>query len=790
MINHFAKYPALKALVPIIFGILLQGIIVLNLQPLQIFSILSVLLVLLFLLRAYEYNFITQTVLLVFIGYSASSLSNLADSRLNSETWADNEITTVGKVTAVSRGMSEWIDISVDALIVNDSDLVKDRLKIRIRSPESLNFVGYGDSITVRGRLNLPGGRRNPGEFDISKYFRSIGINAYISGKNLNSVNLISKRNNRLSLSEWIYSIRESLQNSVDQILSPKSASVISAILLGNRALLSEETRDDFRKTGIIHVLAISGLHIGYIVGILFIIGSLFQFKRKPRVLFIITGIILYAYLIGWKTPVTRASIMSIILLVGIISERRNLPLNTLGIAAIVILLLKPAELFQPGFQLSFAAVASIIFFHERFGDKIRLPKPTNVFRRIFRWFILLYLITLSAQLVTMPLTAYHFNNFFLTGLVLNVLIVPFIGILVALGIVTLFFFYLYPPSGLIFAAGLDFLTKSLISLLSYFSNNFNANIITGSFPYWLLFIILITIFSIGFVNKLKGRKWLMIFTLMILNVFMWNKALHFRGIEVYFLDVGQGDAIFIDGFATKNILIDAGRKGFGKQAGKYIISPFLLKKGIKKIDYLMLSHQDADHVGGVKYLLQNFQVDTLVTSYFDSKSTSYLDALSTAIELEIPIKKVKMGETIRLGLSSTLQVYNPSGSYAYSVLSSSNNLSIVMKFTYGYSTILFPGDIEFKAEKFLVDSGFQINSNILKVPHHGSATSSSEIFLNRVSPQGAVFSVGMNNPYHHPSEKILNRYQSLGINYYRTDHEGALLFKSDGRSIWRQLWN
>ena len=790
MINNFAKYPALKALVPIIFGILLQGIIVLNLQPLQIFSILSVLLVLLFLLRAYEYNFITQTVLLVFIGYSASSLSNLADNRLNSETWADNEITTVGKVTAVSRGMSEWIDISVDALIVNDSDLVKDRLKIRIRSPESLNFVGYGDSITVWGRLNLPGGRRNPGEFDISKYFRSIGINAYISGKNLNSVNLISKRNNRLSLSEWIYSIRESLQNSVDQILSPKSASVINAILLGNRAMLSEETRDDFRKTGIIHVLAISGLHIGYIVGILFIIGSLFQFKRKPRVLFIITGIILYAYLIGWKTPVTRASIMSIILLVGIISERRNLPLNTLGIAAIVILLLKPAELFQPGFQLSFAAVASIIFFHERFGDKIRLPKPTNVFRRIFRWFILLYLITLSAQLVTMPLTAYHFNNFFLTGLVLNVLIVPFIGILVALGIVTLFFFYLYPPSGLIFAAGLDFLTKSLISLLSYFSNNFNANIITGSFPYWLLFIILITIFSIGFVNKLKGRKWLMIFTLMILNVFMWNKALHFRGIEVYFLDVGQGDAIFIDGFATKNILIDAGRKGFGKQAGKYIISPFLLEKGIKKIDYLMLSHQDADHVGGVKYLLQNFQVDTLVTSYFDSKSTYYLDALSTAIELEIPIKKVMMGETIRLGLSSTIQVYNPSGSYAYSVLSSSNNLSIVMKFTYGYSTILFPGDIEFKAEKFLVESGFQINSNILKVPHHGSATSNSEIFLNRVSPKEAVFSVGMNNPYHHPSEKILTRYRSLGINYYRTDHEGALLFKSDGRSIWRQLWN
>ena len=281
-----------------------------------------------------------------------------------------------------------------------------------------------------------------------------------------------------------------------------------------------------------------------------------------------------------------------------------------------------------------------------------------------------------------------------------------------------------------------------------------------------------------------------MIFTLMILNVFMWNKALHFRGIEVYFLDVGQGDAIFIDGFATKNILIDAGRKGFGKQAGKYIMSPFLLEKGIKKINYLMLSHQDADHVGGVKYLLQNFQVDSLVTSYFDSKSTSYLDALSAAVELGIPIKKVKMGDTIRLGVVSNLQVYNPAGSYAYSVLSSSNNLSIVMKFTYGYSTILFPGDIEFKAEKFLAESGFQINSNILKVPHHGSATSSTELFLDRVSPTEAVFSVGMNNPYHHPSEKILTRYRSLGINYYRTDYEGALLFRSDGRSISRQLWN
>ena len=790
MINHFAKYPALKALIPIILGILFQGILELQVQRLLIFVILSVLLALLFFLRNYEYNFITQTVLLAFIGYSASSLSNFDNTRLNSSRWADNDITTVGKVTAVSKGKSEWIDISVDGLIVNDSDLVKDRLKIRIRLPESLNFVAYGDSIALRGRLNLSGGRRNPGEFDISKYFRSIGINAYISEKNLDSVNLISKRDNRLSISDGTYSIRESLQNSVNQILSPESSSVISAILLGNRALLSEETRDDFRKTGIIHVLAISGLHIGYIVGILFIIGSLFRFKRKPKVLFIITGIIMYAYLIGWKTPVTRASIMSIILLAGIISERRHLPLNTLGIAAIIILLLKPAELFQPGFQLSFAAVASIIFFKERFGDKIRLPKPTNGFRRILRWIILLYLMTLSAQVVTMPLTAYHFKNFFLTGLLLNVLIVPFVGVLVALGIVTLFFYYIYPPSGLIFAAGLDFLTESLISLLSFFSDNFRANIVTGSFPFWLLFIILLTIFSIGFLNELKGRKWLLIFVLMTLNGFMWNKALHFRGIDVYFLDVGQGDAIFIDGFATKNILIDAGRKGFGTQAGKYIISPFLLEKGIKTIDYLLLSHQDADHVGGVKYLLQNFQVDSLVTSYNDSKSTSYIDAMSTAGELGIPIRKVKMGDTIRLGSFSNLQVYNPPASYAYSVLQSSNNLSIVMKFTYGYSTFLFPGDIDSKAETFLAESDFQINSEILKVPHHGSATSSSEMFLNRVSPKEAVISVGMNNPYNHPSENVLTRYHSLGINYYRTDLEGALLFRSNGRSISRQLWN
>ena len=281
-----------------------------------------------------------------------------------------------------------------------------------------------------------------------------------------------------------------------------------------------------------------------------------------------------------------------------------------------------------------------------------------------------------------------------------------------------------------------------------------------------------------------------MIFVLMTLNGFIWNKALHFRGIDVYFLDVGQGDAIFIDGFATKNILIDAGRKGFGTQAGKYIISPFLLEKGIKKIDYLLLSHQDADHVGGVKYLLQNFQVDSLVTSYNESKSPSYIDALSTAGELGIPVRKVKMGDIIRLGSFSNLQVYNPPASYAYSVLQSSNNLSIVMKSTYGYSTFLFPGDIDFKAETFLAESGFQINSEILKVPHHGSATSSSEIFLNRVGPEEAVISVGMNNPYNHPSEKILTRYHSLGINYYRTDIEGALLFRSNGRSISRESWN
>ncbi|TFB12966.1 MBL fold metallo-hydrolase [Candidatus Marinimicrobia bacterium MT.SAG.4] len=276
---------------------------------------------------------------------------------------------------------------------------------------------------------------------------------------------------------------------------------------------------------------------------------------------------------------------------------------------------------------------------------------------------------------------------------------------------------------------------------------------------------------------------------LLISNIIMWREAVRFRGSEVIFINVGQGDAAFIDGYNSKNILIDSGRSDFGVKSGKYSITPYLHSIGISRINYLLLTHADSDHIGGAEYLINNFKVDTLLFGVSIPNSNLFSEIVNIAKNMNIPFKKIILGDLIKLGNYSEIQVLYPPRNYITPVNKTENNSSVVIKYRFANSTILFTADIEALTEKRISDSDLNMKSNLLKVPHHGSRSSSSELFLEKVSPLDAIISAGENNPYGHPSREVLDRYEVNGIRVHRTDKDNALIFRSKGGNYSLYKW-
>ena len=206
-------------------------------------------------------------------------------------------------------------------------------------------------------------------------------------------------------------------------------------------------------------------------------------------------------------------------------------------------------------------------------------------------------------------------------------------------------------------------------------------------------------------------------------------------------------------------------------------------------INYLLLTHQDSDHAGGAIYILENFKVDTLITSFSDSGSSTYLNVLATAERKYVPRVRTKMGDLINLGRYSFIRILHPPSAYEFNTMKTNNNSSLVFKYSYGESSILFTGDIESSAELKLVNSGYDLKSQLLKVAHHGSSSSSSMDFLESVSPAEALISVGRNNLYGHPTEEVLDRYNQSGITVRRTDRDMAIVIRADGKTVENYNW-
>ena len=701
-------------------------------------------------------------------------------------------------------------------LLSDSAERVSAKFLIRFQEPLSLR---YGKHLTLTGVLRQPQTKRNPGGFNYQAHLSRQGIFGIIDTKGLVRIG----EQGGFPPLRWIETLRLQTERLIDVIytktevetplLEPSlHAQLLKGILLGKRSDVPTETLNLFRNSGTFHVLAVSGLHVGLVAMFCYFGFSLFRFPQKILCLLTIIAVLIYACLIGFRPSVFRASLMAILFLFATLIDRDADLFNLLAFAALVLLLLNPLQIWDVGFQLSFVAVASIVYFVPRMERPLRrlwedaagassesedsvLTKFRNA---AVKWVVLSYLVTFAAQIGTGPLIAYHFFRAYPLGIIVGPFAVGLVSLIVAVGMASVCVGFIWLP----FAKLLGLLNDTIISLFLTLIGMFGQvwGIVKLTPPTFGLFVLYMA-FCLGITHwRAVYRQWKVasLIGLSVVTVWVWDAAIQEKGrlLEVITLDVGQGDAAIVRFPDNRTILIDGGiqRSYYNKQkrkrveydVGERIIEPYLDFHGIRELDMVLLTHPDLDHGGGLAYILQNFKVERMLgisDTPLDSQTHRRLHAIVKA--RNIPYSFPYAGE-IELTSTATLNLLHPIDANSTNLLDRDrNDDSLVMKITYGEVDILFTGDIGKNAEFRLIASGRDLRSEILKVPHHGSRTSSSAPFLDAVQPRYAIFSLGQGNRYRFPHADVVERYQARGCPMLRTDVAGAITLRTDGTRCW-----
>ena len=537
-------------------------------------------------------------------------------------------------------------------------------------------------------------------------------------------------------------------------------------------------------------MLAVSGSHITYIISAF----SILMEKKNKRITKILTIIFLIFFmaLTGFTASVVRASIMGILILTSGLVHRKSDTINNLGISSLIILICNPYTIIDAGFWLSFAGTMGIIL----------LEKPINSYFQKFKickikpisWIINSFTITFAANIIIIPIMAYMFSTFSMTFWISNILAAPVMEFVTIYGFLIYFISIFLLPLAKFLGIILNFSLNSLIKIAEITSLIPGSSIYIKT-PYLLeciiYYLILFLIFNWKRMKeKLENNKILekikknsykyisIILIFIILTNTISNKI--FQEIKIYFVDVGQGDSTLIQTIEGKNILIDGGGSEFGSfDVGESILLPYLLDRRITTIDYLMISHFDSDHIGGVFAILENLKVKNIIISKQGETSENLKKFYEITNNKGIRTIIVKKGDIVEIDKYSHFEILFPEDNLIEDNIL--NNNSIVARFNSLNFSILFTGDIEEIAEKRLCElySGTdKLEAFVLKVAHHGSKTSSTEEFLELVKPKIALIGVGKNNNFGHPNIDVIERLENMGSKIYRTDNCGEIIIR------------
>ncbi|ACL70042.1 DNA internalization-related competence protein ComEC/Rec2 [Halothermothrix orenii] len=625
-----------------------------------------------------------------------------------------------------------------------------------------------GDIVRVYLVLQTPYRQTNPGSFSQYKYLFKKGVfsKGYVTGP-------VSKTYfKKHPVKKIIISLKRQLIKNIDSNLISPYNEVIKALTLGEKSNLPREWDRWFSQAGANHLLAISGLHVGFIVIMLLTIVKIFKLPTGWQNFFITLFLVIYIIMTGFRSSVFRAGILSLVFLWAPYFNREADFFNTLGLAAILNLVINPLSLFMVGFQLTYLVLIFIILW-------------SGILKKYLGNIVA---VSGAALLGSSPIISYYFNIITPIGILTNIWAIPLAGLVVSMSMIGLILGLVHPVFSLVIFRLFVYYLLRLLGTGMKFMALLPFDIEVPQPPLFILLAIYSVLIYLPFLLKTRyipynikrqkmKLKWagVLVTCLIVMMVLM---GIFPSQLEIIFFDVGQGDAIIINLPDGHHIMVDGGGwlTKSSTRADKVLL-PYLRDRGIKKIDIVFITHFDADHALGVLTILKNREVGLLCIPEVDKNSTLCQKILAVAFKKDIPVHIVKKGDYFKSG-SVFLKIFN---SGTKGSLYSRNDNSIVLKLSYGKFDLLLTGDAGKKVEYNLMRSGQLLKSEVLKLAHHGSEDSSSSLFLKKVLPEDVIISVGPNK-YGHPSPSVLNRVQNIRARVWRTDKQGAIVINTNGR--------
>ena len=661
-----------------------------------------------------------------------------------------------------------------------------------------------GQRLAGRVRIRPVRNFNNPGSFDYRQHLANQKI--WLRGYVRSDMDLVPLEKPEQNWNFFLHACRTKIRAFIDAWLPSDLSGLYRSLLLGERYSLSVDLRELLYNAGIGHLLAISGLHLGLVAGFAFLTCH-FILVRIPSVtgrwgsrpvaaLAAFPAALGYGMLTGMALPALRATLMLAVFTLSLVVQREKDLVNSLLLAAFLILSMYPEALFTASFQLSFIGVAALICIFPLLPVPRLLLSQDDKKQRFSRLGRRLYQFICGSLIIflyTTPVVLYHFQRFTPLGIPANLIAVPVVGFLVLpAGLLAVLLLPLSVSlAGFLLTAGS--LGLNLVVALSSMLGNFAwATFWPGSPRVWQVAVAyLILLLPLADTNRRWCFGLMALCSLVLLG--SWMVPNHFFTVRsllrVTFLDVSQGNSAVVEFPGQSVMLIDGG--GFHDNSfdvGRYVLAPYLWHRGITRLDTMVLSHPHPDHYHGLRFVAAHFPIEQFWYSTVSRGDPDIHSLLKTLAEKKVVFlspKELSSGQNID---GVAIQVLHPLADFSGSATSLTNkelnNLSLVVRLSYKDVSFLFPGDIEEETEDALARRVHLQPVDALLVPHHGSRTSSSLPFLQRLKPKIAIFSVGYDNRFHLPAYSIRQRYDALGIQTYRTDVDGAITVITDGHNI------
>lgn len=756
---------------------------------------------------------IALLILLGALEYSVVHQPNI--SGLESLLWSKNpiqcEAVVVNPVAVITWG------VRVDARIKNCRGAVSAPIEggetpplhdlVRLSIAGEFVALSRGDVIKFKAKFYLPREFKNPGVFSYRKYLdiHGVGATGYVN----DGIEVVERGTSFIS---QIDGLRQKIRDSILLNVGTPANSLLVALAIGDQGAVDEDIRYAFATSGLAHLLALSGLNVACVGAVIYFLISLLS-RLFPKILLYIPrqkiaasitipAIWMYALIAGGGVSVVRAAIMLTVFLLGIIIYRRQDLLSTFSFAVIVILILYPLSVLDVSFQLSVIAVAGLVLITPPLIDMIRQrvcrggvspplvgagTAPLPIVARCVFWFLSLVIVTLSASIATTPIVAYHFK--FVTGISLfaNLIAVPLTNILLTPLVFAASIFAVTIPSLATLLWKLsDLITQVFIKFTVFVSNIGEPLVFRWAPSIFEVVILYLIIISILFWRRHCLVKFVSLFLIFIFVTDVSYKIIAPRfdkKLTITVLDVNQGDSTLIRFPAGKTLLIDGGGlKGSRFDVGKNVVAPALWSMGIYRLDYVLLTHPHFDHFQGLSFIVKEFEPKLLFTNGEnapDYEISEWNNFRAQVDSSHVPIKVVEQNYSqningVELKIIAVPKVEGDDP----------NDDALVVYLQYGENKFLFPSDLTKIGEERLLNMTDDLRADFLKVGHHGSKNSTSELFIKEVAPSLAVISSGEGNRYGMPHKSIIQKLEDVGVKIFRTDYHGAVTVKSDGKKM------